>query len=116
MSNLVIAMKFTRVIGVVVWLINAVVISPSSRKASGAVQQLADLSSASIAITNVTVIDVITGAHRTNVTVLIRNARIDAIAPIVHVPPDATPVDGKSRFLIPGLWDMHTHHQGTGAD
>jgi Amidohydrolase family len=116
MGNMVIAMKFTRVLGNIVWLINAVVILPSSLQASTAVQQLADLSSASIAITNVTVIDVITGAHRNNVTVLIRNARIDAIAPIVHVPPDATRVDGKGKFLIPGLWDMHTHHQGTGAD
>lgn len=111
-----IAMKFTRLLGIIVWLINAVLISTSSLKASAVVQQLADPSSAFIAITNVTVIDVITGAHRTNVTVLIRNARIDAIAPIVHVPPDATRVDGKGRFLIPGLWDMHTHHQGTGAD
>lgn len=109
-------MKFTRVLGNIFWLINAVVILPSSLQASTAVQQLADLSSSSIAITNVTVIDVITGAHRKNVTVLIRNARIDAIAPIVNVPPDATRVDGKGKFLIPGLWDMHTHHQGTGAD
>jgi len=25
-------------------------------------------------------------------------------------------VDGTGRFLIPGLWDMHSHHQGTGAE
>jgi imidazolonepropionase-like amidohydrolase len=25
-------------------------------------------------------------------------------------------VNGKGKFLIPGLWDMHAHHQGTGAD
>ena len=107
-------MKFKRVLGILACLINAVRISPPLR-ASTAAQQFASLSSASIAITDVTVIDVITGAHQSNVTVLIRNGRIEAIAATISVPPDATRVDGKGKFLIPGLWDMHTHHQGTGA-
>src|SRR5207248_8899945 len=34
----------------------------------------------------------------------------------VSLPPEAMRVDGTGKFLIPGLWDMHTQHQGTGAD
>ena len=68
-----------------------------------------------IAITDVTVIDVLTGARRTGLTVLIRNDRITAIEAMIGIPPEATLVDGKGKFLIPGLWDMHTHHQATGA-
>jgi len=109
------AMKFTRVLGILACLINAVLTSAALR-ASTSAQQVAELSNASIAITDVTVIDVITGAHRANVTVLIRNGRIDAIAPTISIPPEATRLGGKGKFLIPGLWDMHTHHQGTGAD
>ncbi|MBV9158181.1 MAG: hypothetical protein JO097_18090, partial [Acidobacteriaceae bacterium] len=108
-------MKFTRVLGILACLINAVLTSAALR-ASTSAQQVAELSNASIAITDVTVIDVITGAHRANVTVLIRNGRIDAIAPTISIPPEATRLGGKGKFLIPGLWDMHTHHQGTGAD
>jgi hypothetical protein len=40
-----------------------------------AIQQVAEVPSAAIAITVVTVIDVISGAHRTNLTVLIRNGQ-----------------------------------------
>ena len=39
-----------------------------------------------------------------------------AIGPRVTIPRGATRVNGKGKFLIPGLWDMHSHHQGTGAD
>ena len=70
----------------------------------------------SIAVTGVTVIDVITGAHRSGVTALTRDDRIVAIGADVRVPDEAARVDGRGKFLIPGLWDMHTHHQGTGAD
>lgn len=113
---MVIAMAFARVLGVFACLINAVLIPPLLLKASTVAQPVAELSSAPIAISEVTVIDVITGAHRTNLTVLIRNGRIDAIAPTIRIPAEATRVNGKGKFLIPGLWDMHTHHQGTGAD
>jgi hypothetical protein len=69
----------------------------------------------SIAITNVTVIDVTTGAHRTGVDVLTEGDRVTAIGPKLKIPRGATRLNGKGKFLIPGLWDMHAHHQGTGA-
>jgi len=69
-----------------------------------------------IAISNVTVIDVIGGASRSGMTVLVRDDRIDRIAAKVDIPRDATRIDGSGKFLIPGLWDMHSHHQASGAD
>jgi adenine deaminase len=109
-------MRFPTIFGVIACLISAVVIPLPPLRASIGDQRLPALSSASIASTHVTVIDVLTGAHRTNVSVLIRDGRIDAIAPAISIPTDATRLDGKGKFLIPGLWDMHTHHQGTGAE
>jgi hypothetical protein len=69
-----------------------------------------------LAITDVTVIDVATGRLQNGVTVVVQGERIVGIGPRVTIPRDATRVSGKGKFLIPGLWDMHTHHQGTGAD
>jgi imidazolonepropionase-like amidohydrolase len=63
-----------------------------------------------IAITNVTVIDGV-DAPRRNFTVIARGNRIVRVAPAqsVRVPADARVVDGRGKFLIPGLWDMHVH-------
>jgi imidazolonepropionase-like amidohydrolase len=69
-----------------------------------------------LAITDVTTIDVVTGRLRNGVTVVTQGERIVGIGAAVPIPRGATRVDGKGKFLIPGLWDMHTHHQGTGAD
>ena len=69
-----------------------------------------------VAITDVTVIDVTTGQRQNGVTVVTRGDRIATIGRGVPVPPGAARVNGRGKFLIPGLWDMHSHHQGTGAD
>jgi Amidohydrolase family len=44
-------------------------------------------------------------------TVLVRDDRIVAIGPIttVAVPSNATVIDGRGRFLLPGLTDAHVH-------
>lgn len=44
-------------------------------------------------------------------TVLVRNAMIEAMGPAssVGVPDDAMVIDGRGRFLMPGLADMHVH-------
>ncbi len=64
-----------------------------------------------LAITNVTVIDVERGAAVPDQTVLIRANRIVAVGPASRTPPvePARSLDGRGRFLIPGLWDMHAH-------
>ena len=66
----------------------------------------------SIAIRNVTVISMTRGATSTaGQTVLIRNGRIERIAPATQtqIPADITIVDGTGKFLMPGLFEMHAH-------
>lgn len=99
-----------------VCLLFAVAPGKSRVDALGAGEKPTDARTGLIAITNVTVIDVKTGARTSDLTVLIRNDRIDAIAPSLSIPPGAARVNGSGKFLIPGLWDMHTHHQATGAE
>jgi imidazolonepropionase-like amidohydrolase len=62
-----------------------------------------------VAITDVTVVDVAAGALRPHQTVVVAEARITAVAPDARVPDGARRLDGSGRFLIPGLWDMHVH-------
>ena len=64
-----------------------------------------------IAITNVTVIDTTGGPARPNMTVVIEGDRIAAVGEAggTKIPKGARAVDGKGKFLIPGLWDMHIH-------
>jgi imidazolonepropionase-like amidohydrolase len=64
-----------------------------------------------IAITEVTVIDVEHGRSIGPRTVLVEDGRIVAIvAPHdAHIPASAQRLDGHGRFLIPGLVDMHVH-------
>ena len=64
-----------------------------------------------LAITNVTVIDVDAGELRPDQTILIAGDTIAAIGPAdsIDLPPRARTLDGRGRYVIPGLWDMHTH-------
>jgi hypothetical protein len=64
-----------------------------------------------LVLQNVTVIDVTDGRLLPEHTVVIAGNRIRAVgsAKEVHVPSDAQVVDGRGKYLIPGLWDMHTH-------
>src|SRR5205085_2694104 len=59
----------------------------------------------------VTVIDVSGGPTRSDATVVVRGNRIASIgaADSLSTPADAQVVDGRGKFLIPGLWDMHVH-------
>lgn len=64
-----------------------------------------------IAIIGVTVVDVASGALLLDQTVVTRGDRIIASGdtPGVQVPADARRIDGRGRYLMPALWDMHTH-------
>ena len=60
-------------------------------------------------INNTNVVDVTSGKITRDVSVVIVNNRVTAIVR------DATAykgqiIDGKNKYLIPGLWDMHTHN------
>lgn len=61
----------------------------------------------SLAITHVTIVDTNGGASRTDATVVIRDGRIATIGAAVLG--GVKVVDGRGKFLIPGLWDMHVH-------
>jgi Amidohydrolase family len=64
-----------------------------------------------LVFTHVTVIDMTGMPPRSDLTVLISGNRLAKIGPgnRVRVPRDARIIDARSKFLIPGLWDMHVH-------
>lgn len=63
-------------------------------------------------ITHVNVVDVNTGKILTNKTIAIDSNRISAIYDSEIVGKGSTIViDGKGKYLIPGLWDMHAHYK-----
>jgi imidazolonepropionase-like amidohydrolase len=61
-----------------------------------------------VAITHVTVIDTERGVAQPDMTVVIDGDRI-ATVDKAPAPAGAQIVNGRGKFLIPGLWDMHTH-------
>ncbi len=72
-----------------------------------------------LTITHVTIIDTVTGKTQPNTTVMVQGNRITGIAPSTSIVAKAGQiVDGTGEFLIPGLWDMHTHiyFDSTAAD
>lgn len=64
-----------------------------------------------IAFERVAVVDVVRGEIVNPRTVLIANGRIAAIGKPseMDIPPEAGRVDGRGRYLMPGLVDMHVH-------
>jgi predicted amidohydrolase YtcJ len=69
------------------------------------------------AIAHVTLIDGTGNPARSDMTVLVDGSRIAAVQPAAkaRIPDDARVVDGRGKFLIPGLWDMHAHLAKAGA-
>jgi imidazolonepropionase-like amidohydrolase len=72
---------------------------------------------APLAITDVTVVDGTGRPPRAHMTVIVSGGKITAVdsAPRVGPPRGARIVDGRGKFLIPGLWDMHVHLAKAGA-
>ena len=70
-----------------------------------------------LVIEHVTVTDVSGGPTRTDQTVVISGGTITAVTSSgsTKVPKGAQVVDARGKFLIPGLWDMHTHIAGISA-
>jgi hypothetical protein len=64
-----------------------------------------------VAITHVTVVDVERAASRSDLTVVVNGPRIGAVGPAAStkIPVGAHVIDGRGKWLIPGLWDMHVH-------
>jgi imidazolonepropionase-like amidohydrolase len=60
-------------------------------------------------VRNVTLLDGTGGGPRTNVDVAIANGAFAAIRPTDKTENGATIVDGTGRYMLPGLWEGHTH-------
>ena len=56
-------------------------------------------------------IDVASGTTHPDNTVLVSGNRITFVGPATsaRIPSDSRVIDGRGKFLIPGLWDMHVH-------
>lgn len=72
----------------------------------------------SLAIDHVTVIDVTGGPDLADQIVVISGDSIVGVAKSgsIEIPKDAQRIDAHGKFLIPGLWDMHTHIAGISAN
>lgn len=88
------------------WFVLPVVLSSSL-----AAQSPAADSQRIVAIRHATVIDVTGGPARQDETVVIVGDRIARVGKsgAVAVPHGAQMIEGRGKFLIPGLWDMHVH-------
>src|ERR1700722_15474141 len=64
-----------------------------------------------VAITHVTVIDMMGAPPKPDMTVIVEDQRIVEVgkSDAVHAPAGARLADGSGKYLIPGLWDMHVH-------
>ena len=64
-----------------------------------------------LVFTNVTIIDVERGEAQPSMSVAVASNRIVDVMPAVRfaLPADARAIDCSGKFLLPGLWDMHTH-------
>ena len=71
-----------------------------------------------LTIVHANVVDVATGKIQPDMTVVIAGKRIARVSPSARAnPPVGKVVDATGQYLIPGLWDMHTHiyFDGTAA-
>ncbi len=64
-----------------------------------------------LAFTHVTLIDATGAAARRDMTVVVRDGRIAAIGRTgrAALPQGVRTIDASGKYMIPGLWDMHTH-------
>jgi hypothetical protein len=62
------------------------------------------------AVTHVNIVDVKNKNIIADQTVIIKKDRIEKIGSNLRLPTGTKIIQGKDKFLIPGLWDMHEHN------
>jgi Amidohydrolase family len=69
-----------------------------------------------LVLTHVNVIDTRHGLTLPDMTVVIKNARIQAVAKLglISASHHTHVINATGKYLIPGLWDMHVHSTGLG--
>lgn len=66
-----------------------------------------------VIFSNVTLVDGTGSAPKSNMTVIVKEGRFETVTPSSIAPDvEGTQVDGSSKYLIPGLMDMHIHLKG----
>ena len=70
-----------------------------------------------LTIVHANVVDVATGKIQPDMTVVVAGKRIAKVSRSTSKPPAGRVIDATGQYLIPGLWDMHTHvyFDGTAA-
>src|SRR5271154_1102133 len=95
-------------------------IRPKSLSALAILTTLTSLTTAqTLTITHVNLIDVTDGGMRPDTTVMVEGNRVMSVGPsIAGSPKRGLAIEGRGQYLIPGLWDMHTHvyFDNTAAD
>ncbi|MGW5720751.1 amidohydrolase family protein [Amycolatopsis sp. NPDC003865] len=74
-------------------------------------QEAAAAGSEVVVVLGATVVDGTDGPPRPDSAVVLVGDRIAWIGPAAHLPASSgvRTVDGRGRYLVPGLWDLHTH-------
>jgi cytosine/adenosine deaminase-related metal-dependent hydrolase len=92
------------------WALAILALSPSPEAAHGQASRGA-LTPGTFAITDVTVVPMTRDTVIRDATVLVRDGRIAGVGTTrnVQVPSGARRIDGRGKYVIPGLADMHTH-------
>src|SRR5882672_6538903 len=71
-----------------------------------------------LVITHVTIIDPGAETPRQDMAIIVRAHDIIGVVPRSHLKtaPSVKVIDGTGKFVIPGLWDMHTHFRDAPRD
>lgn len=79
---------------------------------------VATAQSANLAIAHVSIINPGIAHTQTNMTILIQGSDIVLVgkSEVVKVPASVKTIDATGEFVIPGLWDMHTHFRDAVRD
>lgn len=64
---------------------------------------------ATVLIDGARIVNVETGSAGPPTQLLVRDGRIANIGPALDIPAGVRRIDGRGKWLIPGLWDMHSH-------
>jgi imidazolonepropionase-like amidohydrolase len=80
--------------------------------------RLVSAQSGGLALTHVTIIDPGVGKPHQDMTILVHGQDITAVgrAQQVTIPTSDKVIDGTGKFVIPGLWDMHSHFRNARRD
>ena len=92
--------------------------APPAQTGSGALDPLAlptPPAGTLVAITNATILTASRGTIN-NGTILIRDGKIAAVGTDVQVPANAKVIDGRGKFVTPGIIDAHSHTASEGIN